>query len=116
MKKLMKRTALPALIIALTASPVLCGNILIPGYETLHFKAGQVTQDVSFRNPEENICSFRMSLTLEDGTPVWIADDLIFCGDDFCCDSWGCSCIFCLIADKAHTHNPGASALIYSKP
>ena len=83
MKKLMKRTALPALIIALTASPVLCGNILIPGYETLHFKAGQVTQDVSFRNPEENICSFRMSLTLEDGTPVWIADDLLNPGEVF---------------------------------
>ena len=73
----MMKTVLLALIIALTASTAPCEGTLIPGYETLHFKAGQITQDVFFRNPEENICSFRMSLTLEDGTPVWIADDLL---------------------------------------
>ena len=77
------KTALLTLALFLTASPALCGNILIPGYETLHFKAGQITQDVFFRNPEENICSFRMSLTLADGTPVWIADDILNPGEVF---------------------------------
>ena len=79
----MMKTALFTLALFLTASPALCGNILIPGYETLHFKAGQITQDVFFRNPEGNSCSFRMILTLEDGTPVWIADDLLSPGEVF---------------------------------
>ena len=75
--------ALLCIALLLAASPALCENILIPGYETLHFKAGQITQDVFFRNPEENICSFRITLTLADGTPVWIADDVLYPGEVF---------------------------------
>lgn len=43
-------------------------NISIPGYEKLEFKAGKKKQSVSFRNPEENTCYFRMTLELEDDT------------------------------------------------
>lgn len=77
------KTVLLALIIALTTSTAPCEGTLIPGYDTLHFKAGQITQDVFFRNPSENICTFRMSLTLADGTPVWIADDVLNPGEVF---------------------------------
>lgn len=79
----MMKTALLALALFLTASPAFCGNILIPGYDTLHFKAGEITQNVLFRNPEENECRFRMSLTLENGLPVWIADDVLNPGEAF---------------------------------
>ena len=79
----MMKTVLLALIIALTATPALCGNILIPGYDTIHFSADKTVQEVRFRNPIENSCSFMMSLTLADGTPVWIADELLYPGEMF---------------------------------
>jgi len=41
-------------------------NISIPGYESLEFKAGTKKQSVSFYNPEENTCYFRISLVLEE--------------------------------------------------
>ena len=77
------KTALFALIIALSAGPAFCGNILIPGYEVLHFKADSIEQDVFFRNPEENECSFRMSITLPDGTLVWRSKDVLNPGEVF---------------------------------
>jgi len=40
-------------------------NIAIPGFESLEFKAGTKKQSVSFYNPEENTCYFRMSLILQ---------------------------------------------------
>lgn len=40
-------------------------NIAIPGYESLDFKAGTKKQSVSFYNPEENTCYFRISLVLK---------------------------------------------------
>lgn len=40
-------------------------NISIPGYESLEFKAGTKKQSVSFYNPEENTCYFRISLVLK---------------------------------------------------
>lgn len=45
-------------------------NIAIPGFESLEFKAGTKKQSVSFYNPEENTCYFRISLVLksDDGT------------------------------------------------
>lgn len=79
----MMKTALLMLSFLLTASTALCGNILIPGYETLHFKTGEITQDVLFRNPSENQCSFKMSIYLEDGTEVWTADDVLNPGEAF---------------------------------
>ena len=58
-------------------------SILIPGYETIHFKAGEITQDVIFRNPQENNCRFRMSIYLSDGSEVWKADDFLEPGEAF---------------------------------
>ena len=40
-------------------------NISIPGFESLEFKAGTKKQSVSFYNPEENTCYFRISLVLK---------------------------------------------------
>ena len=37
-------------------------NIAIPGFESLEFKAGTMKQSVSFYNPKENTCYFRISL------------------------------------------------------
>ena len=65
------RTALLAIILVFTAKSALCGNILIPGFESLSFKAGQKEQKVMFRNPEENSCNFRITLFLEDGQVIW---------------------------------------------
>ena len=79
----MLKTALLALILSLTSGTAYCADILIPGYETLHFKAGKIEQEVFFRNPSENECSFRMSIYLNDGTEIWTADDLLEPGEVF---------------------------------
>lgn len=79
----MMKTALLTLALLLTASPALCADILIPGFDTIHFKAGEITQDVLFRNPQENQCSFMMSIYLENGTEVWTADDVLNPGEAF---------------------------------
>ena len=79
----MMKTALLTLALLLTASPALCADILIPGFDTIHFKAGEITQNVRFRNPPENNCSFRMSIYLEDGSLVWSADDTLEPGEAF---------------------------------
>ena len=79
----MLKKFLLALIISLVSVPSFGANILIPGYDTLHFKAGEITQDVLFRNPIENNCSFMMRLTLEDGTEIWTADDFLEPGEAF---------------------------------
>ena len=49
------------------------GNINIPGYETLEFKAGKTKQSSGFHNPDDNSCYFRMSL-LTDGETIWQSD------------------------------------------
>ena len=49
-------------------------SIAIPGYDTLSFKAGKKTQEVTLHNPKENTCYFKMSLILEDGTTIWTSD------------------------------------------
>lgn len=46
------------------------GNINIPGYESLDFKAGETAQTTRFHNPPENTCYFRLTLTL-DGEDLW---------------------------------------------
>ena len=73
---MMKRVLL-ALIMSMTFGTAYGGNILIPGYEALHFKAGQTEQQIIFRNPQENQCYFRLSLYLDDGTEIWRASDIL---------------------------------------
>lgn len=68
------RTILLAIILVFTIGAELCGNILIPGFETLRVKAGQTEQQVMFRNPEENNCNFRIILLLEDGQVIWTSE------------------------------------------
>ena len=79
----MMKTALLALILSLTSGIAYYADILIPGHETLHFKAGKIEQEVFFRNPSENECSFRMSIYLEDGMEIWTANDLLEPGEVF---------------------------------
>ncbi|MBQ3454791.1 MAG: hypothetical protein IJG36_00010 [Synergistaceae bacterium] len=71
------------LALTLSAAPALCAGIQIPGYDVIHFKAGKIQQDVFFRNPENNPCCFRMSITLASGVPVWISDDVLYPGEVF---------------------------------
>lgn len=67
----MHKQAIFALFLVIMTGPALYGNILIPGCETLHLKAGQTEQSVMFRNPPENSCNFRITLLLEDGQVIW---------------------------------------------
>ena len=52
----------------------LTDSIDIPGFSELHFKAGQTEQNMTVPNPPQNICWFKVSLVLEDGTVLWISD------------------------------------------
>ena len=47
------------------------GSIAIPGYDKLTFKAGALTQYVTFENPSENTCYFVISIVLPDGTEIY---------------------------------------------
>lgn len=49
-------------------------TIDVPGYSTIHLRAGQTWQEVNFHNPEGNTCYFKMRLTLQDGTILWESD------------------------------------------
>lgn len=49
-------------------------SIAVPGYDTLTFKAGRKTQQITLHNPEENTCYFKLSLILADGTTIWTSD------------------------------------------
>ena len=53
------------------AAPDSGENITIPGYEKLSFEAGKTAQAVNLKNPEENACTFVLTLTLEDGETLW---------------------------------------------
>ena len=55
-------------------------SIAIPGYELLELQANSTTQTLCLTNPEQNVCYFRISLYLEDGTLLW-QSDLITPGD-----------------------------------
>lgn len=71
------------LVLVLSASPAICAGIQIPGYDTIHFKAREIKQSVFFRNPEDNPCCFRMTLSLASGVPVWVSDDVLYPGEVF---------------------------------
>lgn len=51
------------------------GNIHIPGFEALDFKADTEKQSVPFHNPKNNACYFRLTLTL-DGETLWQSGDI----------------------------------------
>jgi len=54
------------------AAPGSGTNIAIPGYEMLVFKAGTKTQTVRLTNPQENACTFVLTLSLdESGETLW---------------------------------------------
>ena len=75
------KISLLALLASMWALPALCGNINLPGYETITLKAGQVPQAVSFSNPQENTCAFRLSISLKDGSTLWEAENLLRPGE-----------------------------------
>ena len=52
----------------------LTDSISIPGFVMLSFKAGELTQEYTIPNPEENTCFFKISLVLSDGTVLWTSD------------------------------------------
>ena len=53
------------------AAPGSGESIAIPGYEKLSFAAGKTAQTVNLKNPQENACTFVLTLTLEGGETLW---------------------------------------------
>ena len=49
-------------------------TIAIPGYEAITLEADTKKQSTALQNPAHNICLFRISLILEDGTVLWVSD------------------------------------------
>lgn len=49
-------------------------SIAIPGYETLIFRADDTKQTVCFENPPQNCCYFEITLSLANGTVLWVSD------------------------------------------
>lgn len=46
-------------------------TISIPGFDVMNLQAGVAEQKVNLHNPEKNICYFKMTLFLSDGTKLW---------------------------------------------
>ena len=55
------------------AAPSDSGGIDIPGYESLSFKAGSLSQKVNLKNPQTNDCYFVLSLIINSET-LWTSD------------------------------------------
>lgn len=51
-------------------------SIAIPGYEGLDLEAGELKQNISLKNPEQNSCYFIIALYLEDGTLLWQSEEI----------------------------------------
>lgn len=49
-------------------------SIAIPGYEAITLTANTKKQSTALKNPSHNMCLFRISLILEDGTVLWVSD------------------------------------------
>jgi len=47
------------------------GNIIIPGFAQLTFKAGTKEQNVKLYNPKENFCYFMITILLADNTEIY---------------------------------------------
>ena len=52
------------------------GVIHLPGYASLHLKAGSEEQTLALANPAENTVVIRISLQLADGTLLWQSEEL----------------------------------------
>ena len=57
------------------AAPSDSGGIDIPGYESLSFKAGSLSQNVNLKNPQTNNCYFVLSL-ITDSETLWTSDEI----------------------------------------
>lgn len=53
------------------------GEISIPGFSRLSFKAGQTVQSVDFYNPEKNACAFEISIILPSGREIYHSGRLL---------------------------------------
>ena len=49
-------------------------SIAIPGYEAITLEANTKKQSTALKNPSHNMCLFRITLILEDGTVLWVSD------------------------------------------
>ena len=49
-------------------------SIAIPGYEAITLKANSKKQSTALQNPAHNECLFKITLSLEDGTVLWVSD------------------------------------------
>lgn len=49
-------------------------TIDIPGFDAMNLKAGETKQAVNLWNPKQNICYFKMTILLSDGTKLWQSD------------------------------------------
>ena len=49
-------------------------SIAIPGYEAITLKANSKKQSVALSNPPQNMCYFKITLKLKDGTVLWVSD------------------------------------------
>lgn len=47
------------------------GNIIIPGFAQITFKAGTKEQNVKLYNPKENSCYFMITILLADNTEIY---------------------------------------------
>ncbi len=54
----------------------IAGTIEIPGYDTLHFTAGETAQAVYLHNPAQNQCRFVLTLSLESGEVLWTSEPI----------------------------------------
>lgn len=61
----------------MTSNPNAGTGTQIPGFDRIDFKAGKLTQTVSFINPEQNNCYFVISIVLPDGEEIYKSDMLL---------------------------------------
>ena len=54
----------------------LTDTIDIPGIGALHLRADSKEQLLTIQNPPQNFCLFRITLRLEDGTILWVSDEV----------------------------------------
>lgn len=60
----------------LSANEAIPGNVAIPGFEYLDLQADTARQKLALGNPDVNDCLFQLTLMLEDGTVLWVSEDI----------------------------------------